>query len=462
MKVFLSHSSNDKLIIRRLNKDLTSHGFETWLDGNEVPHGASIPASISRGLSDSQILVLCISRHSVASKWVAAEWESALSKHLNGDGTKVIPLRLDDSAVPVFLTQYRYSDFREKDQYEQSLSLLLDTLNIYKSEFLGQFAQPRTPVTSILQFTQELLEDLNSEFVSLPMHRRIMIVDTLKQIPRSGKKVRLENFKPAIRVRSVYDHMLSLAHSADCLLPIFEHSLKEHEYASLAQCIAYHELNEVVLGDIPTYTSLSSGSRHRARILAEERLRSVEPRKREDIANKFIWMFLGEKHRRALDYVSSILANDSTPISVIFKMFDKIDPIIATWRYLHYYRGKLGPNPSDFNRRMKDFYENPDVKAFITAKQIDRAILDLVANLQDRRKAWDYYEGPDRVFDQKGIFTIPEKQVRELIEGFPLFHYSGGTASPVEPVDPKPVSERPFIMIRNRQLRTPSQRSNDK
>ena len=317
MKVFLSHSSKDRVIVRRLDKDLNSHGFETWLDDNEVPHGASIPASINRGLSESQILILCLSRHSVASKWVAAEWESAISKHLNGDETRVIPLRLDDCVVPVFLAQYRYSDFREKDRYEQSLSLLLRTLNIYKSDFLGQFVQPRTPVTSILEFTQELLDDLDSEFVSLPMHKRVMIVDTLKQIPRSGKKVRLDKFRPTLRVRSVYDHVLSLAHSADCLLPLFQHSLKEHEYASLAQCIAYHELNEVVLGDIPTYTSLSSKSRNRARILAEERLRSVEPSKREQIANKFIWMFLGEKHRRALEYVSSVLASESSPISVM-------------------------------------------------------------------------------------------------------------------------------------------------
>jgi len=81
---------------------------------------------------------------------------------------------------------------------------------------------------------------------------------------------------------------------------------------------------------------------------------------------------------------------------------------------------------------MKDFYENPDVKAFIIAKQIDRAILDLVANLQDRRKAWDYYESPDRVFDQKGIFTIPETKVRELIEDFPLFHDLRGAANPAD------------------------------
>lgn len=249
-----------------------------------------------------------------------------------------------------------------------------------------------------------------------------MIVDTLKKIPRSGKKVRLEKFRPTVRIRSVYDHILSLAHTADCLLPVFENLLSEHEYAGIAQCCAYHELNEVVLGDIPTYTSLSSKSRNMARILAEERLRSVEPKKRERIANDFIWMFLGEKHRRAIEHVGSTLANESSRLCIAFRLFDKIDPIVATWRYLHHYRGALGETAREFNRKMKDFYENPDIKAFVAAKRLDRAIMDLVANLQDRRKAWDYYEDPSKVFSQKRFFALPEAKVRQLIEGCPLFH----------------------------------------
>lgn len=135
MKVFLSHSSNDRLIVRRINKDLLSHGFVTWLDEDEVPFGASIPASIQAGLSECQVFIFFVSRHSVQSKWVTTEWESVLSKHLSGSGEKVIPLRLDDSEFPLFLTPYRYADFREKDEYEKQLSMLLNTLNLYRSEF---------------------------------------------------------------------------------------------------------------------------------------------------------------------------------------------------------------------------------------------------------------------------------------------------------------------------------------
>lgn len=422
MKVFFSHSSKDKGFVRRLAKDLTSHGFEIWFDEDEIPHGASIPQAIQRGLSESQVMILFVSRHSVASKWVAAEWETAITTHLNGASNLVIPLRIDDSEVPLFLTRYRYSDFSERDEYEKSLSQLLRTLDIYRSNLTADLQSPSRAATSIVEYTQEILDELGSEFVSMPIHRRLMIIDTLKSIPRSGKKVRLDSFRPMVRIRTIYDHILSLAHSADCLLPVFDNHIREHEHGALAQCFAYHELNEVVLGDIPTYTSLSSKSRNMARILAEERLRSVEPKARKRIANEFIWMFLGEKHRRAMEFVNSIAADESNRLFVMFKLLDKIDPIVATWRYLHHYRKALGPTAQDFNRKMKDFYENPDVKAYITVKKIDPAIFDLVANLQDRNNAGEYYKDSDKVFGQNRLFAIPEPVVRELIEGTPLFH----------------------------------------
>tara|TARA_Y100001936_G_C15530448_1_gene387343 strand:- start:113 stop:394 length:282 start_codon:yes stop_codon:yes gene_type:complete len=49
----------------------------------------------------------------------------------------------------------------------------------------------------------------------------------------------------------------------------------------------------------------------------------------------------------------------------IFQALDKMDPIIAVWRYLHHYRGMLGDTPKLFNSKMKDFYENPDVASLL-------------------------------------------------------------------------------------------------
>jgi 5'-deoxynucleotidase YfbR-like HD superfamily hydrolase len=421
VKLFLSHSSKDKVVVNRIRTDLNSHGYQTWVDDTDIIPSTSIPSSIQEGLAQCKVVILFLSRHSVTSKWVSTEWEITIFRTLSGEGVTLIPLRLDECQIPLFLTHCKYSDFREKDNYENNLSELLNTLNILKMHYQETPIRGHLPISSILEYTKELLDDLEPEFISLPVHKRLMILDTLRKLPRSGKKVRLDKFRPPLKIRSVYDHILSTAYTADCLLPHFKHSLRETDYSTLALCCAYHELNEVVLGDIPTYTSLSSNSRNRARILAEERLRSVNPAKRERIANDFISMFLGDRNRKAMEHVTSLLSDESNNVSVIFKLFDKIDPIIATWRYLHHYRGKLGSTPREFNKKMKDFYENPDPKAYIRAKHIDNSIYDLVANLQDRAKAWNYYVDAGSIFNQRRLFSIPEERVRELIEGIQLF-----------------------------------------
>lgn len=213
-----------------------------------------------------------------------------------------------------------------------------------------------------------------------------------------------------------------MAHTADCLLPYISHGLEKSEFIELARCIAFHELNEVVLGDIPTYTSLTPVKRNESRNYAEERLRSVDPMRRKHIANEFVWLFLNEKHRISLLKVNENLSINKlkSNLYIIFKTFDKIDPIITCWRYLYHYRGLLGDNPRFFNHRLKDFYENPDVKAFLVSNKVDHLVLDLVNFLQDRTNAWDYYVTPEKVFKNNELFSLPVKLVKRIIEDVPL------------------------------------------
>jgi hypothetical protein len=78
--------------------------------------------------------------------------------------------------------------------------------------------------------------------------------------------------------------------------------------------------------------------------------------------------------------------------------------------------------PQNFNHKMKDFFGNPDVKSYMRANKVDPRLIDMVINLQDRRKAWDYYEDGDRIFKEARLFQIPRDSVRKSIEGIPLFH----------------------------------------
>jgi 5'-deoxynucleotidase YfbR-like HD superfamily hydrolase len=423
LTIFLSHSSKDKAFVRRLNRDLKSHFFNTWFDEENIPYGSSITQEIQGGLNKSDIMFVFLSDFSVSSNWVTVEWQAKFFKQINEKKIFVIPILLNDCQIPTFLADRRYVDFRDKDEYETNLSHLLSYLENIKFDVIGDVSIGNyIDYESITDYTREILEDLSHEQISMPIHKRLPIIDTLKKIPRSGKKVRLNEFRPTLKIRTIFDHLYSLAHVADNLLPHINHGIPKRELGDIAICIAYHELNEIVLGDIPTFTSLNTERRNSARIYAEERLRSVPPADRERIANEFIWMFLGEKHRKAFEAAMKILNDHNSRTYITFKTLDKIDPIIAVWRYLNHYRGKLGENPKLFNSKMKDFYMNPDIKAFAKAHKLDSKLIDLIFNLQDREKAWHYYEDPDRIFAEDGtLFEVPKDAVRAAIEGVPLF-----------------------------------------
>jgi 5'-deoxynucleotidase YfbR-like HD superfamily hydrolase len=423
MKIFLSHSSKDKPIVKRIRDDLSSYHYKTWLDQEDIPFGGSIVEHIENGLADSDVLIVFLSQNSVISKWVRAEWQVQFFKQLSENNITILPILLNDCTIPSFLSNIKFLDFRQKDIYEDNLSLLLDALNKIKAsrEADHQIETVNTNKNySILENTIEILEELEKEYISLPVYKKIRIIDTLRKIPRSGKQLRLSSFKPQLKIRSIYDHILSMAHTADLLLPHIKHGISKENLSELPRCIAFHELNEVVLGDIPTYTPLTEEKRSVSKVYAEERLRNVLPKKRRQISNDFIWLFLNEKNRRSLEKVNKTLADHKSSIYIAFKLLDKIDPIIATWRYLHTYRGKLGATPKLFNIKMKDFFENPDVKLFITNNGVDHKVLDMVSFLQDRNNAWEYYESSAKLFNTNMLFTLPPEVVKSIIEDIPL------------------------------------------
>ncbi|MFZ4411074.1 MAG: hypothetical protein ACOYOH_27275 [Paracraurococcus sp.] len=129
----------------------------------------------------------------------------------------------------------------------------------------------------------------------------------------------------------------------------------------------------------------------------------------------------------------SIFAEKSGHVFPLFRALDKLDPIIAIWRYLHHYRGKLGETPKAFNRQMKDFYENPDIRNFMRDNKIDKRMIELTIVLQDRTNSWNYYEDP-RSLDAGGTLfqQIPAAAVRNAIEGVPLFHDEAAKPKPAE------------------------------
>lgn len=109
--VFLSHSSKDIPLARRIALDLREAGVAVWLDEWEILVGDSISQRIQRGLDQSDFVALLLTQASVDSGWVAKEWQSQIGKEADTKDVVVLPLYADNCRMPTLLADKKCADF---------------------------------------------------------------------------------------------------------------------------------------------------------------------------------------------------------------------------------------------------------------------------------------------------------------------------------------------------------------
>jgi hypothetical protein len=108
--VFISYRSADAALAERLAEEVRAAGHDVWLDQWEIGVGDSIIRKMNEGLSGAAYLVLCYSSQDVLAPWISAEWMSTLARQLNGEGVKILPVRLSGGKPPAILADVRYAD----------------------------------------------------------------------------------------------------------------------------------------------------------------------------------------------------------------------------------------------------------------------------------------------------------------------------------------------------------------
>ncbi len=199
--------------------------------------------------------------------------------------------------------------------------------------------------------------------------------EQLRQLPRTGKLVRLNKIKYSIKVRTVYDHICSLFDSAEILLPYFE----DINVEEISYYIAYHDINEILIGDMPEYTqSLPAQYDTVWRILAR-----TPKETRELTTDNFLRLFADTAQKKGIDIASNL----KTKNWEVFHFFDIIDPIIAIWRYCYNYRDSI--DGSILVDTFMDFFNYPNLHKIISnCSQLD--IVDFLTTLANPQKAIDY------------------------------------------------------------------------
>jgi small GTP-binding protein len=116
--VFLSHSSKDKAVVRKLAERLRADGLQIWFDEWIIQPGDIIDLKVEQGLAESRVLILAMSANAFASDWIMLERHTALFRDPANKERRFIPLRLDNAEMNDTLKQFAYVDWRQKSQQE--------------------------------------------------------------------------------------------------------------------------------------------------------------------------------------------------------------------------------------------------------------------------------------------------------------------------------------------------------
>jgi tetratricopeptide (TPR) repeat protein len=112
---FISHASQDVAAALRLERSLSASGVSTWIDRDNIRDGGLLIPTLQLALQESRNIVVLWSNAAAVSPWVTTEWTSVVNLNHQKE-TKVqkgvIPCRVDDTPLALFLLNYVFCDLR--------------------------------------------------------------------------------------------------------------------------------------------------------------------------------------------------------------------------------------------------------------------------------------------------------------------------------------------------------------
>ena len=99
MKIFLSHCSRDKALVREF-RDRLPRFLDTWLDEDRLAWGESIPADLKATIqSGVDFLIIFLDKQALNSAWVKQELAWAMEREEELKRTFVLPILLEAIAL---------------------------------------------------------------------------------------------------------------------------------------------------------------------------------------------------------------------------------------------------------------------------------------------------------------------------------------------------------------------------
>lgn len=137
MRIFLSHKSVDKEMVREVKKTLELLGFDPWLDEDSMNAGVPLERSIQKGFQESCAAIFFVTPNFKDENYLESEVDYAIAeKRKKKDRFSIVTLVLGDKdgnrgTVPDLLTPYVYkepeNDFQMVREIIRALPIKLGT-----------------------------------------------------------------------------------------------------------------------------------------------------------------------------------------------------------------------------------------------------------------------------------------------------------------------------------------------
>jgi TIR domain len=136
MPIFISYSHKDKGFVDRLAMQLVRRNINVWLDRWELSVGDSIVDKVQEAVDGASALLVILSKASVESEWCKKELSAGLLRELEEKRVVVMPVMLEECAVPVFARGKMFADFRT--DFDSGLTSVVEGVAKVTSPSLGR------------------------------------------------------------------------------------------------------------------------------------------------------------------------------------------------------------------------------------------------------------------------------------------------------------------------------------
>lgn len=126
MRIFISYSHQDKVVVDKIVERLKRAGHDVWLDRLKLKPGDNITEKIERGIRQAEAMVIVVSNNYMNSHWAQREISMLALSEISSKETRIYPVLLDDSTVPTYLTSFLYINL-SKD-FQGGLNKLISSI----------------------------------------------------------------------------------------------------------------------------------------------------------------------------------------------------------------------------------------------------------------------------------------------------------------------------------------------